>query len=260
MIILLYGPNSYLRQKKLREIITEFERKNGGLGREFFDLTASGAAAALSDFCRSRSLFAAKKLAVVSGAYVSPDDKLVKNFFKGEIAGDEEVVVVLNEATKPPAPFAFLLKNAKLSQSFEELTDKQLDEFIKSESAAQSVNLTREAIVDLKENWGKDLWGLSTEIGRIALGGSVQKEAGGGDFYNLVSAIKYGGDLKKKIIALERLLDERGDDSAYVFNMLSFGIKETSQLKKLAGYDLSVKRGGLEYEEALLSYVLSSTY
>ncbi|MDE2098779.1 MAG: hypothetical protein KGL39_16120 [Patescibacteria group bacterium] len=260
MIILLYGPNSYLRQKKLREITAEFEKRNGRFSREVFDLSAPGEVAALADFCGSQSLFSEKKLAVASGAFASPDDKSVKNFLKGEIVDDDEAVVVLNETNKPPAPFAFLLKNAKLSQSFEELTEKQLEEFIKNESDARKIGLPREAVKNLKERWGKDLWGLSTEIEKIALGGAAAKAGAAGDFYGLVSSLKYGGDLKRKIISLEKLLDGRGDDTAYVFNMLGFGVKETSQLKKLADYDLSVKRGGLEYEEALLDYILSSTY
>ena len=260
MIILLYGPNSYLRQKKLREIIAEFEKRNGRFSREVFDLSAPGEVTTLADFCRSRSLFSKKKLVVASGAFVSPDDKLVKNFLKGGIVDDDEATVVLNETGKPPASFSFLFKNTKLSQSFEELTETQLEEFIKNESDARKISLPWEAVRDLRERWGKDLWGLSTEIEKIALGGAAGKTGTVGDFYGLVGSLKYGGDLKRKIISLEKLLDGRGDDAAYVFNMLGFGLKETSQLRKLAGYDLSVKRGGLEYEEVLLDYILSSTY
>lgn len=260
MIIFLYGPNSYLRQKKLREILVEFEKKNGILGRGIFNLEIPGAVSALKDFCQSRSLFAAKRLAVVSGTFASADAQQFKLFLKGDAAEDEDAVVILNEATKPPAPFSFVLKNARLSQSFDELTGKQLDEFIKDEAAARGRNLTSGESSDLKARWGGDLWGLTTEIEKISLGGKSPKEASAPDFYGLVNSLKYGGDLKKKTVALERLLDERGDDAAYIFNMLGFGVKEASQLRKLAGYDASVKSGGLDYEEVLLDLVLSATY
>ena len=260
MIIILYGPNSYLRQRKLREIMAEFNKKNGSLSRESFDLTAPGAVESLADFCRSQSLFAGKRLAIASGAFNSSDDKRLKLFLKGGIAEDEDAIIVFNEVAKPPAPFAFILKNAKLTQVFDELSDKQLEEFIKSEASFHNLSLPRDAVSALKIRWGKDLWGLSSEIEKISLGGKARVEEAAGDFYGLVNSIKYGGDLKRKLISLERLLDERGDDAAYVFNMLSFGIKEASQLQKLAGYDLSVKKGGLDYEEVLLDYILPPTF
>ncbi|MDE2144761.1 MAG: hypothetical protein KGJ01_02230 [Patescibacteria group bacterium] len=258
MIILLYGPNSYLRQKKLREIISEFEKKNGNLGHESFDLKEPGKTTALIDFCSSCTLFSPKRLAVVTGSFAADDDKQLKSFLKGDIKEDEDAVLVLNEQSKPPAAYKFILENSKLSQEFGELEEKQLDVFIKKEAGERGAKLKKEDIEELKNKWGNDLWGLVTELDVLSLGGSGSKSENFPEFFPLVNKLKYGGDIGSKLIALEYLMDGRGDDPAYVFNMVSFGVKEVRKLRKLADYDLSVKKGGLEYEEVLLDLVLAA--
>ncbi len=254
MIILLYGPNSYLRQKKLREILTQFKKKNGGLGWESFDLSEKDSAAALMDFCRSRTLFSTKRLAVATNVF-SSDDKQIKNFLKEGVTEDEDAVLVLNEANKPPAAYKFLLSKAQLSQEFGDLEDKEVDVLIKKEAGERGVVVNKELATELKDKWGSDLWGMVTDIEVLALGGGVVKNQETPEFYTLINGIQYGSDLKKKILSLEYLIDARGNDPAYVFNSLSYGAKGT-RLKKMAEYDVSVKSGGLEYEEVLLDLLL----
>ncbi len=254
MIILLYGPNSYSRQKKLHEILAQFEKKNGNLGQERFDMLDKDSAAELMDFCRSRTLFSPKRLAVATNVFAA-DDKQLKTFLKSEIAKDEDAVIVLNEPSKPPAPYKFLIDEAQSSQEFGEPDDKELDAFIKKESKERGADLDKDSAAELKAKWDGDLWGIATDIEVLALGGKGMEINKMPEFFALVNGIQYGNDLKRKILSLEYLVDGRKDDPAYVFNSLSYGAKG-AVLKKMAAYDLSVKSGGMEYEEALLDLLL----
>ena len=61
------------------------------------------------------------------------------------------------------------------------------------------------------------------------------------------------GDLQTKISTLERLLAEKGD-GAKIFNVLAYQKKE--HIVQFADYDVAIKSGKIDYEEALLDFVL----
>ncbi|MCL5006544.1 MAG: hypothetical protein M1153_00125 [Patescibacteria group bacterium] len=255
MIISLYGPNVYLRQRRLRGIVAEFRKKYGSSGVESFDLAQPGTAAALMDFCRSQALFSPKKLAVASGAFAA-DDKELKNFLKEEIAEDADTIVVLNESIAPPPSYKSVLLKAKPNEKFEDLKEEELDDFIRKEAARLGVKLSKTAANELREKWGKNLWGITTDLEVLALGGRTAKSRTVPDFFPLINGLRYG-DLRNKVLSLTYLLDGRSEDPTPVFNVLSAGTKNPRDLRRLAQYDFSVKSGGLEHEEALLDLALS---
>jgi len=61
-------------------------------------------------------------------------------------------------------------------------------------------------------------------------------------------------DFSKKLVILEQLFLQK-EEPARLFNSLVYQVRGNDILR-LADYDVSVKSGGLEYEEALLDFVI----
>ncbi|MFB6212896.1 MAG: hypothetical protein ABEI53_03745, partial [Candidatus Magasanikbacteria bacterium] len=60
--------------------------------------------------------------------------------------------------------------------------------------------------------------------------------------------------LISQVETLERLIN-RGETNSHVFNLLGYQAKGKSA-RKLADLDVKIKSGKLDYEEALLSFLL----
>ena len=61
------------------------------------------------------------------------------------------------------------------------------------------------------------------------------------------------GDLRGRLTALERMFAEN-EPPAKVFNIIAYQLP--GRLEEMAAYDLAVKSGKMDYEEALLDLVL----
>ena len=68
--------------------------------------------------------------------------------------------------------------------------------------------------------------------------------------------LKGGSSIGERLIALEKLIGERGDDPARIFNGLAYQLKNAEEAQMYADYDIAVKAGKLEYEEVLLAIAL----
>jgi hypothetical protein len=62
------------------------------------------------------------------------------------------------------------------------------------------------------------------------------------------------GDMSRRLLALQSLIAD-GEAMPYIFNSLGY-MMTGDALSLLADLDVSIKSGGLEYEEALLSLAL----
>ena len=253
MLIYLYGPDSYRLQEKLRSIIEEYKKKHSGLTIEYFDFaTGDEIWEKFKEFIGSQSLFGGSRLAITSNcANEKEKAEFLKNF------SDHKTASLIIIAEKPLGKdFSFLLKKPVLSQGFELLNGAQTVSFIKKEAEKRKLKLLPETINALIQANGSDLWGIIREIEKIVLGGEVGQTVTVPDFFAMISKLSGRAPFSLKISALTWLLET--DDAAKVFNMVSAFTKVTADKVKMADYDVAIKSGKLEYEEALLDLVISS--
>ncbi len=258
MIIFLYGPNSYLRSKKLKEILAEYGSRLGNLLLERYDFESDDEAFnKFKSFISGRSMFDSKKFAVVDNVFELKEKKELKKIFE-DILSDKETIVIAVSDTKAPASFSFLLEKPVVSQEFPAIKKgAELNSFITKEVAVRGMKLTTDQVSDLSDVFGGDLWAIATELDKMRLSSKIAiPRAPNEDYFKLINTIKSGYDVKSRLSALEIILSDRGDEPAKVFNMLCYGFNSPELIKKLADYDVMIKSGRLEYEEALLEIAL----
>lgn len=273
MIIFLYGPDSYRRRKKLNEIIGEYRRKH--LSEEYFDFSALGAPAdeeffRFQEFVSHNSLFEKNKLAVLENLFEAEfsgkNETIISDFLKANLES-RDLILILCENKKPVKKFGFLLKKPVLSQEFEVLKGAPFAYFIKKEAEKRNIQLAPAALNFLTTVFEGDTWALINELDKLSLLGSKKfKEeelTALVDYYKPLesSSFFYGLNdffnpfLGRRIIALEKLL-LYGEEPAKIFNILAASRNSSSMLGKFADYDVEIKSGKLDYEEALTELIL----
>ena len=267
MIILLYGPDSYRRLKKLSEIVEAYRSKYTGFSHERFDLGEEDSFPKFLDFSTSRSMFDPVKLLVLDNILASDAPNELKEILKTyrEI---KDTTIVINLDNKPPVKLQFLLEKPVQVQEFPAPKEENLAGFIKKTAGAHGLKLDEETVAYLADSFGSDTWALATEIERLALssnGGAASakeiiEKKPTKDYYPLINAVKWGRSRKERLVALERILSERRDEPARVFNTLAYRLKDEKEAKLFADYDVAVKSGKLEYEEILLDLALGPDY
>ena len=258
MIIFLYGPNSYLRHKKYQEIITEYQKRLGKLFLERFDF-ANDEYGKFESFAEERSMFDAKKFAVLENIFETGDKKALKKTLEANLDDKETMIIILSDA-KPPQSFAFLLEKPVVSQHFPDIKKgEELNVFVSSEARVRGLNLDKSDVLAISETFGADIFGIVTELDKISMMGekTIERKTSA-DYFKLIMALKLGKNVKDKIIALEKILSERGDEPAKVFNTIAYGYTKPELIDALADYDVMVKSGKLDYEEALLDLALKN--
>ncbi len=279
MIIYLYGPDSYRRQKKINKIVEEYRKKYSGLSCDFFDFDpsiGSGQAPStssgqeefnrLNEFSGQGLLFDVKKMAVLKNVF-EIDVKLMKEFFKKHLTS-EDFTILISENVSPPKEFDFLIKKAFLAEKFENLEGERWRFYIQKESRERKINLTSKAVDFLADVYAGDSWGLIAELEKISLfaGDSAVdvvdlKKIGdygyeSPDIFGYINAV-IRGDLPRRIIALEKLFVNQ-EEPVKIFNIFaSLNRLPKDLIRKLADYDIMVKSGKLDYEEALLDLALA---
>jgi len=259
MIIFLYGPDDYRRTKKKREIIEEFRKKRSNLGLASFDLETDGEFDQLQEFLKNQSLFGAAKLAVVDNVFESDTKKtiaLLKLAYE-----DKGMQILLSEKSKPVKAFAFLLEKPAISQKFEQLEAAELMGFIAAEAKRNGITIAPPAAQFLGMVFQGNSWGLATEIEKLAsLKSSINRNDL--DAFDLDAAPNYWAllngmksfDLKNRLSALETLFSIN-DPAPKIFNILAAQWAE--KIPHMAEYDLAVKSGKIDYEEALLDLAIN---
>ncbi len=250
MLIYLYGADSYRRAQKLKEIIAAYEKKHSGLTKDVFYLDEKEAFERLTLFLETQSLFGSAKLVVIYSADEAPGSaKLLKTFLE-----EKTTTIIVISDKKLPKEFAYLLKKPAITQEFEPLETSALYAFIKKEAEERGATLTSDTLRYLSELFGADTWGIVTELEKLALGGRVSTVLHPPAFFPLVQQIKRRGDMRSCLLALGHLLET--EDPAAIFNVTA-SIADPELKIKMADYDIAIKSGKLEYEEALLDLAIS---
>ena len=257
MIIFLYGKNTYGRIKKLNEYLSASEKKYGRAPVERFDFALDGAWDAFQVWVSSRSMFDPRKFAILENIFECKEKKVLKPILEANIKDKETVLYIVSD-DEPPKTFAFLTSSDTTFHEFPEIKKgAELTNFIRKEAAARELKLGVDDITSLEESFHGDLWGIATELDKLALMNKVETETTETrDYFKLSGVLKYGKDPKQKLVALEIMLSDSKDDPARIFNGLIFGLNDKQKIDQLADYDVAVKSGKLDYEEALVDFAL----
>lgn len=264
MIIFLYGPDEYRRQQKKKSIIVEFRKKHGGLGIESFDLADKEQPMRFADFSRSQSLFEPEKLAILENLYEEGDKEF--GAVLKQAAKQENLTTLISEKAKADENFSFLGgKSATIrGQKFDYLKGKEWEAFAAKEADTQGLKLSPPALRFLAQAYERNTWGLVTELQKISLLAATPQSIDerqlaslgvevAPDFWKTINGVK-NCQLDVRLESLETLFSAN-EPLPKIFNMLLYQWPE--KLERLAQYDLLIKSGKLDYEEALVDAVLS---
>ncbi|MEK9170344.1 MAG: hypothetical protein AAB674_01725 [Patescibacteria group bacterium] len=268
MIIFLYGGDPYRKNIKLKEIISEYGRKHSKFAVGRFDLEENSQFDKFKDFIKTDSLFDDFKLGIISGGNsLIPENQKEYVVLLKEILKIKELVLIISEDKAPNKDFKFLLEKSVQSQNFEALAGLKFNKFISEEAKIRNLVLDGESLDLLAGFYENDSWGLITELDKLSLlderkiTGEVLKTHIDAflpiDLYRSLNQLRNSREIGEKLLILEELLIKAGDP-AMLFNFLSTLIKSPVEKQKMADYDVAIKSGKLDYEEALTNLVISA--
>jgi len=162
-----------------------------------------------------------------------------------------------------PASFAFLLKKPVEREKFGKLTSSSLSMFIREQAESRGLSLNEKEIRLLSESFGVDTWSIATELDKLSLLNqpSVVAKTSKHSYYQLINLFKSHRSCRSRLIALEILLSDLKEEPAKIFNGLAYGsfffLPHQEWYQKLADYDVYIKSGRLDYEEALVDLAVS---
>ncbi len=259
MLIFLYGPDEYRRRKKARELMRAFEEKRGATGLARFDLEEEGALASFLEFATQRSMFDMNRFGIAHNAFEAPPKELEPAL--RAILGLKDITVLVDSHGKPPKPFEFLIRKPALSQEFASLEGREWHGFILQEAKELGVELTERALAFLAARYRGDSWRLRTELEKASVSGENPVDAAQLQEFSMELPLNFweltggiiSGTVGSRLAALERGFSAN-EPAQKLFYMLAYRSPKT--LAFFSGYDRAIKSGKLDYQEALVDFVL----
>lgn len=266
MILYLYGEDSYRRNQKCKELLTQYRIKHNEIDFRTFDFDEKEDAwKDAKDFLEQPSMFVDSKILLVREPQGTDEKEWIETL-KKEIK-TEKNFLILSDSKIPGKRFQFLEKPPAQVQEFDSLEGARLEMFVKKEANVHGLTFSPLAfqffIRFLLEGTERS-WRAVRELEKIKLAKfaqPIQKE-------DLEKFLSWRGETKlfllgKRILTSQNVRQNLGiletalfqEESSYVFNTLGFQAVGNTALA-LADYDISVKSGKLEYEEALTGFIL----
>lgn len=269
MVIFLYGPDSYRRGVKLREVVAQYREKRRET--DFLECDFSETPEHWRDVCDfflQPSLFTAAKLAVVrEGATVS--DGAWRDCVSGLVL-EERSFLVFSDSQAPPREFSFLLQEPVLFQEFPLLSGDRFLAFLIKEERESGVSLHeagRRLILAYAESFGDERgYALIHALKEIALAG-FNEPVSAGDISRIISWEKaeeiFPLSLRflrergapRRLFCLQGLLSS-GYAPSHIMSMCGALARGREETLALASLDESVKSGELDDETALMAFAL----
>ena len=257
MIILLYGPDSYNRQRKLREIIGEYQKKHSSLTVRVVERADENISAQLNGMIGRQTLFGGKTLVIIKDFFpVSEKEaKEIKKALESALNSENETFI-LTASEAPAKAFSFLLQKPAMFQEFPELFGAKMETFIKQEATRAGARLSPAILRDLSFAFSGDSWGVVSELEKLALKNKAEFRPDGGHAeQNVFSTLLQLRSSRRDaaLPLLERLMNS--EDPARLFNLLAYQSAGAEKCH-LADYDVAVKSGKLDYETALTDFTM----
>jgi len=255
MISVVYGFDTYRKQKRAGEIVAIYKRKHPQFVLREFDFEEEGSAELLRDFLKSHSLFESINFAYVKNLLSARVPASTKNLLREYIDSKNSYILLYGNNTIPKG-FEFLNKEPTVIQCFDKMDKEKMLIFISKEAEALKLDVSSEEIKILIDIYGSDTDAIMREVNKVALGGLADNSETPGNFFALISSISSDRNYRAKLPALERLFASK-EDSAKIFNILaSILVKKGMKAEEMAQYDIAVKSGKLDYEAVLVDFCL----
>jgi len=264
MIIFLYGPDSYRRQQKLKDILVSYKNKHSSFSVDRFDLETDSEFMRMKNFLKAQSLFDKFKLGIINNNNSLSKKQEYISLLK-DCLNLKNQVLVLSEDKKMSKEFNFLIKKPVLSQEFRNLSGLQFQKFLLGEARKRKLNFDKESVDLLMRFYSSNTWGLITELDKLALldEKSINRRILESHLhsslpinsFSLINQIKNSSHSGNRLSLLEKLLTS-GANSPMIFNVLSALSGSLKNKQIMADYDVMVKSGKLEYDQVLLDIVL----
>lgn len=270
MIIYLYGEDSYRRNLKLRELIAAYreKQKNTDFFSVDFEEDPEGWEKA-REFLGQPSMFTNSKLLLVreNGSLGEKERKAWKKVLRTELASPKTFVII-SDRRRPLKDFQFLLEKPVRYQYFGALKGRELSHFLTAEAFSRGLKFERSAwnfFINYLSAGEETSWQGINELEKIALA-RFRSPVTTSDIQSLIRSAELGPvfkvardflvtrNYKKKFMLLELVL-LHGEEAAYLFNSLAFQAKGKALLR-LADYDIKIKSGNADYEEALTEFAI----
>lgn len=274
MIIYLQGADSYRRKKRLKELVVACRAKYSLADVRKVDFEENpNDWEKIRDFLNQPSMFIEAKMVIVEeNNFAGESEKDEKQWVKilKQYAEDKAVFFFIQDTKKPKKIYSFLPDVSMVETiPFEELLGVALSKFLDTEIKARGLQFAPNALqffirVIENEKNGKS-WRAVSEFEKIYLASfpnpisleNIKKIISTNnreEVFSLARQILFSRNSTEKLSLLEKGFLQ-GDDSAYIFNSLGFQARG-AQAVRLADYDIAVKSGRLEYEEALTEFCM----
>lgn len=258
MIFFVYGKDSFRRGRRKREIFKEILKKYPKINYSFWSGEEDGIEVKIKEFLSAQGLFFEKRIALVDGAENLDGKKFVKEVLG--FAENKDIALVIEYEGKPTKDFSPFTKAPVKFEEFNELSGAELTKYISVIAKELNIKLEPAAISKLVKSYGSNLWGIFTELQKI---GAVTKtvksqdvEALGfenvSEYWPTLNALR-STNLAVRLWALETLFLQ-GEPAVKTFSILA-GSRGVDP-KTFAEYDLLIKSGKLDFEEAIIDSVL----
>lgn len=269
MIIFLFGPDSYRRRQKFFSLIKIYQEKYPQADRLFVDLESEPEDwIKVKDFLNQPSIFEPIKVVLIKEA-TKVNEKPWLQVLKKELRISQNFLLI-SDGNEPKKEFEFLTKKPSTFFSFPVLIGNLWESFLKKEAAGRSLKFSYSAwqwlknVLDVQEN--NKTWTASNAFDKIKLVNFPQPIS----LENLKSLLFWSSREKiwlmaKKFwashfwterLAILEFLFLQKEEPAYIFNSLAYQQTSSSKIQILADYDISIKSGHLDYEEALLDLAI----
>src|SRR3989344_130053 len=180
MLIYLYGPDSYRRGRKFKEILSAYAKRHALRDMLHVDREEEGEEGWLRarDFLNQPSMFVESKLLTLREAgreaYADWSDVLERELTI------EKTFVIISDSASPHKRFSFLLSHPAKAQEFGILKGAPLERFLSEEAKGLGISFAADAwryflravsSFEEKEHPEKALWRAALELRKIALQG-----------------------------------------------------------------------------------------
>ncbi len=250
MVIFLYGQDTYRLTQKLREIIEEYKKiHKSGLNLRFLDFSGSTGELNFQDFkdaFQQRSIFREKRLIVLTHIFSNKD--LKQSFLKNiKNLTDSKDVIVISEKNKILANDSLfkILKKKATCQEFEPIEGQSLENWVKKEIEQYGVKIEPEALQQIIDFIGNDLWRFSNEIKKLVnykgknSDLTITKQDVGflvrpkiePDIFQTINFL--ASKNKKQALSLLKKHLEKGDNPLYLLSMISFQFRNLLMIREL---------------------------
>lgn len=267
MIYFFYGPDSYRRNQKLNSTVAEYKKKHPTTDLATFDLEEEPESwIKAKDFLNQPSMFVDSKVLIVKESGEVKEKDWIK-VLKSNLE-TPHTFIFISDTKKPLKAFEFLLEPPAKKDFFGELEGRLLEVFIKKEAVRLNLEFEKNALnffLGYLSGMSERSWVAIRELERIALAGfpipikftdlkNIISVAASDEVFEAARKISWSRDWAERLGILESLLLQK-KEPAHIFNSLAYLVKG-KDLIRFADYDVSIKGGNLDYEEALTNFVL----